>query len=166
MELCAGGLEPAFRVLFSTIFHGIASGNCHQGRKWRILAEAKRGRDIRRANLGGSLTLPVSRRWPRSPNSRHPPSTAPSIFWIQASIGIWPSGKSVAWSGLGFQSGIQVVGVEILNLSKRFRKLSKRWLCMTRLTPRFSANRTERYYLPVGATTAFGLPINVQSADN
>jgi hypothetical protein len=36
-----GGLEPAFRVLFSTIFHGIALGNCHQGRKWRILAESK-----------------------------------------------------------------------------------------------------------------------------
>jgi len=52
------------------------------------------------------------------------PST--SIFWIQASIGVWPSWKSVDWSGLGFQSGHQVVGVEILNLSKRFGKMSNR----------------------------------------
>ena len=36
-----GGLEPHFRVLLSAIFHGVSLGNCHQGRKWRILAEAK-----------------------------------------------------------------------------------------------------------------------------
>jgi hypothetical protein len=36
-----GGLEPHFRVLFSAIFHGIALGNCHQGRKRRKVAEAK-----------------------------------------------------------------------------------------------------------------------------
>src|SRR5262245_32765882 len=35
------GLEPDFRVLFSTIFHGIAHGNCQQVRKRRILVEAK-----------------------------------------------------------------------------------------------------------------------------
>jgi hypothetical protein len=29
-----------------------------------------------------------------------PPSI--SIFWIQTSIGVWPSLKSVAWRGLGF----------------------------------------------------------------
>ena len=28
-----GGLEPDFRVPFSAIFHDIALGNCHQGRK-------------------------------------------------------------------------------------------------------------------------------------
>ena len=39
--LLGGGLEPRFRVLFSAIFHGVSLGNCHQGRKWRILAEAK-----------------------------------------------------------------------------------------------------------------------------
>ena len=26
-----GGLEPAFRVLFSAIFHGVSLGNFHQG---------------------------------------------------------------------------------------------------------------------------------------
>jgi hypothetical protein len=31
---------------------------------------------------------------------------------------------------VGFQSGRQVVGVEILNLSKRFGKMSERWLCL------------------------------------
>ena len=36
-----GGLEPRFRVLFSAIFHGVSLGNFHQGRKWRILVEAK-----------------------------------------------------------------------------------------------------------------------------
>jgi hypothetical protein len=46
------------------------------------------------------------------------------------SIGVWPSWKSVAWSGLGFQSGHLVVGVEMLNLSKRFGEMSKRWLCL------------------------------------
>jgi hypothetical protein len=44
--------------------------------------------------------------------------------------GSMASWKSVAWSGLGFQSGHQVVGVEILNLSKRFGEMSKRWLCL------------------------------------
>jgi len=39
--LLGGGLEPRFRVLLSAIFHGVSLGNCHQGRKWRILAEAK-----------------------------------------------------------------------------------------------------------------------------
>src|ERR1700686_611779 len=68
------------------------------------------------------LSLPGPRRWPRSPNSRRPPSPSTSIFWIQASIGVWPSSKSVAWGGLGFQSGHQVVGVGIPNLSKRFGK--------------------------------------------
>ena len=34
------------------------------------------------------------------------------------------------WSGLGFQCGHQVAGVEILNLSKRFGKMSERWLCL------------------------------------
>jgi hypothetical protein len=90
-----------------------------------------RERDIRRANL---------RRFPyhflfrivghEVRNSRRPSSPSTSIFWIQASIGVWPSWKSVAWSGLGFQSRHQVVGVEILNLSKRFGKMSKRWLCL------------------------------------
>jgi hypothetical protein len=42
LKRCArGGLEPHFRVLFSAVFHGVASGNCHQSGKWRILAEAK-----------------------------------------------------------------------------------------------------------------------------
>jgi hypothetical protein len=27
-----GGLEPAFRVLFSAIFHGVSLGNFHRGR--------------------------------------------------------------------------------------------------------------------------------------
>jgi hypothetical protein len=35
------GLEPAFRVLFSVNFHGIALRNYHQGRKRRILVEGK-----------------------------------------------------------------------------------------------------------------------------
>gem|GEM_PF-4475470 len=36
-----GGLEPAFRVLFSAIFHGVSLGSFHQGRNlWRV-AEAK-----------------------------------------------------------------------------------------------------------------------------
>jgi hypothetical protein len=39
--LLGGGLEPHFRVLFSAIFHGIAQGNCDQGRKRRILVEGK-----------------------------------------------------------------------------------------------------------------------------
>jgi hypothetical protein len=39
--LCSEGLEPQFRVLFSAIFQGVSLGNCHQCRKWRILAEAK-----------------------------------------------------------------------------------------------------------------------------
>ena len=30
------------------------------------------------------------------------PSPSISSFWIQTSIGVWPSSKSVAWSGLGF----------------------------------------------------------------
>jgi hypothetical protein len=90
-----------------------------------------RERDIRRANL---------RRFPYHFLFRvvghevrilvRPPSPSTSIFWIEASIGVWPSWKSVAWSGLGFQSGHQVVGVEILSLSKRFGKMSKRWLCL------------------------------------
>ena len=36
-----GGLEPAFRVLFSAIFQGVSLGNFHQGRKPRILVEGK-----------------------------------------------------------------------------------------------------------------------------
>ena len=36
-----GGLEPAFRVLFSAIFQGVSLGNFHQGRKLRKVAEAK-----------------------------------------------------------------------------------------------------------------------------
>ena len=36
-----GGLEPAFRVLFSAIFHGVSLGKFHQGRKRRILVEGK-----------------------------------------------------------------------------------------------------------------------------
>jgi hypothetical protein len=36
-----GGLEPAFRVLFSAIFHGFSLGKFHQGRKRRILVEGK-----------------------------------------------------------------------------------------------------------------------------
>jgi hypothetical protein len=36
-----GGLEPAFRVLFSAIFHGVSPRNFHQGRKRRILAGRK-----------------------------------------------------------------------------------------------------------------------------
>jgi hypothetical protein len=40
-SLLGGGLEPLFRVLFSTIFHGIPAGNFHQGRKPRILVEGK-----------------------------------------------------------------------------------------------------------------------------
>jgi hypothetical protein len=28
---CSGGLEPAFRVLLSAIFHGVSLGNFHQG---------------------------------------------------------------------------------------------------------------------------------------
>jgi hypothetical protein len=39
--LCSGGLEPAFRVLFSAIFHGVSLGKFHQGRKRRILVEGK-----------------------------------------------------------------------------------------------------------------------------
>jgi hypothetical protein len=36
-----GGLEPGFRVPFSTIFHSIAQGNCHQrGKQWKT-EEAK-----------------------------------------------------------------------------------------------------------------------------
>ncbi|MBV8968745.1 MAG: FAD-binding oxidoreductase, partial [Verrucomicrobia bacterium] len=81
-------------------------------------------RDIRRANLRRfPLSLSVPRRWKRIPNSRRPPSPSTSIFWIQASIGVWPSWNSAAWSGLGFQCGHQVVGVEMPNLSKR-------WLCL------------------------------------
>jgi len=34
---------------------------------------------------------------------------------------VWPSSKNVAWSGLGFLSGHQAVGVEILNLFKHLR---------------------------------------------
>jgi hypothetical protein len=42
-----------------------------------------RERDIRRANLRRfPYPLPVPRRWPRSPNSRRPPSPSTSIFWI------------------------------------------------------------------------------------
>src|SRR6516165_6945459 len=48
------------------------------------------------------ISLSVPRRWPRSPNSRRPPSPSTSIFWIQASIGVWPNWECVAWSGLGF----------------------------------------------------------------
>jgi hypothetical protein len=34
--LLGGGLEPAFRVLFSAIFHGVSLGNFHQGRNlWK-----------------------------------------------------------------------------------------------------------------------------------
>jgi hypothetical protein len=29
--MCSGGLEPAFRVLLSAIFHGVSLGNFHQG---------------------------------------------------------------------------------------------------------------------------------------
>jgi hypothetical protein len=29
--LLGGGLEPAFMVLFSAIFHGVSLGNFHQG---------------------------------------------------------------------------------------------------------------------------------------
>ena len=36
-----GGLEPAFRVLFSTIFPGVSLGNFHQGRNLWKVAEAK-----------------------------------------------------------------------------------------------------------------------------
>jgi len=41
-------------------------------------------------------------------------------LWIQASIGVWQSWNSVAWSGLGFQCGHQMVGVQMPNLSKRW----------------------------------------------
>jgi len=40
-SLLGGGLEPAFRVLFSTIFHSIAQGNCHQRGKQCKVVEAK-----------------------------------------------------------------------------------------------------------------------------
>jgi hypothetical protein len=36
-----GGLEPAFRVLFSAIFRGFCLGNFHQGRNLWKWAEAK-----------------------------------------------------------------------------------------------------------------------------
>jgi hypothetical protein len=36
-----GGLEPSFRVLFSTIFPGVSLGNFHQGRNRWKWAEAK-----------------------------------------------------------------------------------------------------------------------------
>ena len=42
LELCAReGLELAFRVLFSAMFHGICLGNFHQGRKVWQWAEGK-----------------------------------------------------------------------------------------------------------------------------
>ena len=56
--------------------------------------------------------------------------------------GVDRSWKSVAWSGLAFQSGNQGVGVKILNLSKRFGKMSKRWLCFAdELTTACKSNR-------------------------
>jgi hypothetical protein len=39
--LCSGGLEPAFRVLFSAIFHGVAWEKCQSGRKHWKAVEAK-----------------------------------------------------------------------------------------------------------------------------
>ena len=39
--LCSGGLEPAFRVLFSAIFHGVSLGNFHQSSNLRKAAEEK-----------------------------------------------------------------------------------------------------------------------------
>ena len=70
-----------------------------------------RERDIRRANLRRfpyHFLLRVVGHEVRILVVRHPPSI--SIFWIQASIRVRPSTKSVAWSGLEFQSGYQAVG--------------------------------------------------------
>ncbi len=36
-----GGLEPALRVLFSAIFHGVSLGNFHQSSNLRKVAEEK-----------------------------------------------------------------------------------------------------------------------------
>jgi hypothetical protein len=36
-----GGLEPACRVVFSAIFHGVSLGNFHQGSNLRKVAEEK-----------------------------------------------------------------------------------------------------------------------------
>jgi hypothetical protein len=39
------------------------------------------------------LSLPVPRRWPRSPDPRRLPSPSTSIFWFQASIGYGRAGR-------------------------------------------------------------------------
>jgi hypothetical protein len=39
--ICWGGLEPAFRVLFSAIFHGVSLGKFHQSSNLRKVAEEK-----------------------------------------------------------------------------------------------------------------------------
>jgi hypothetical protein len=41
LPLLGGGLEPAFRVLFSAIFHGVSLRNFHQGSNRRKVAEEK-----------------------------------------------------------------------------------------------------------------------------
>ena len=41
MVLLGRGLEPHFRVPFSTIFQGVSLGNFHQGRNLWKIAEAK-----------------------------------------------------------------------------------------------------------------------------
>ena len=55
-----GGLEPRFRVLFSTVFHSIAQGNCRQrGKQWKVV-EAKLLQTA--ASLHTRFTLVISAR--------------------------------------------------------------------------------------------------------
>jgi hypothetical protein len=49
LQTARGGLEPAYRVLFSASFHGFSLGNFHQGSNlWKGARGGEKIRQIRR----------------------------------------------------------------------------------------------------------------------
>ena len=118
------GLEPAFRVLFSAIFHGVSLGKFHQGRKRRILVEGKLLQSV--ANLRTFFLRVLIFRYPftarqkvisrRRPSNRSswlalPPRTVADVIllyldhWQPAALCI----QSVSRLGGGFFLGNQAL---------------------------------------------------------